>query len=279
MRRVHHTVERVVEIEGTGLHSGERCRVAIHPARFGSGIRFHAWGTDRQVPALVGYARAGSGCTVLEGPAAAGEPAPSVSTPEHFLAAAHACGYSDLRVEVRGPELPALDGSALPWCALLDEAGLRPGPRRVALALRAPVRVECGGGWAEAWPSAEERLRVEVDHGPALAGVAETAPDEGTFVEDVAWARTYVMARDVEALRAQGRGRGADATNTVVYGDRGPLTEERGPREGVRHKLLDLVGDLALAGAPLRARVVVHRGTHALHLQLVRAILAVARAV
>lgn len=278
MRRVHHTVERIVEIEGPGLHSGERCRVAIHPARFGSGIRFHAWGTDRHVPALVAYARAGAGCTVLERPASATGPSLRVSTPEHLLAAAHAGGYSDLRVEVQGPELPALDGSALPWCALLEEAGLRAGPRRAALALRSAVRVERDGAWAEARPDAEERLRVEVDHGPALAGVAETAPDEGSFVEDVAWARTYVMARDIEALRAQGRGRGADASNTVVYGERGPLTDERGPREGVRHKLLDLIGDLALAGAPLRARVVVHRGTHALHLDLVRAILEVARA-
>lgn len=273
MRRVHQTVERSVGIAGIGVHSGEPCRVAIHPARFGSGIRFHAWGSERHVPALIGHATAGPGCTVLE----RGDV--RVGTPEHLLSAAHALGYSDLRVDVDGPEIPALDGSAAPWCELLDDAGQRHGPRRAALALRAPVRVERGDAWAAAWPSPDERLRVEVDHGPALRGVAELEPDEGTFLEDVAWARTYVMARDVEALRAQGRGRGATAENTVVYGDLGPLHEERGPREGVRHKLLDLVGDLALAGAPLRASVVVHRGSHALHHALVRAIVGASRVV
>lgn len=273
MRRLHHTVERSVEIAGTGIHSGAPCRVAIHPAAFGSGIRFQPWGGGPDLPALVCHATAVPGCTVLATP----DGGFRVGTPEHLLAAAQALGYSDLRIEVDGPELPALDGSAAPWCALLKQAGRRSGPRRSRRVLLEPVRVERGSSWAAARPCEQERLRVEVDHGPGLRGVQEWAPDEGGFVEEVAWARTYVMQRDIERLRASGRGRGADATNTVVYGEVGPLVDERGPAEGVRHKLLDLVGDLALAGAPVLARVVVHRGSHALHHELVRAILGASR--
>lgn len=268
MRDLHWTIEETFEVDGIGVHTGQRCRVRVAPAPFGFGIRFHAWGTDRHVPALIAHARVGEGCTVLE------RDGFTVRTPEHLLAALYAFNISAARVDVDGPEIPILDGSAHPWCLALAEAGRRSGPRQLRVELREAVRVEAAGGWAAAWPHPEEVVRVEVDFGAPLRGVSQMAVDEDAFREDVAWARTFAMARDVERLRAAGRGGGATLENTVVYDEAGAVNDERGPLEGVRHKLLDLLGDLALAGAPVQARVVVHKGGHALHHALVRAVLA-----
>lgn len=271
MRQLHWTVEEAFEIEGVGGHTGAPVRVRVGPAPFGTGIRFHPWGQERFVPALIAHASAGEGCTVLTRDDVV------VQTPEHLLAALYGCGITDVRVDVDGPELPILDGSAHPWCLRLAEAGRRGGPRQRRLQLREPVWVELAGGWATATPHGAEHLRVEVDFGPALSGVCEVYLSEEAFQEDVAWARTFALREQVERLRAAGRGGGANLENTVIYDASGPVNEERGPREGVRHKLLDLVGDLALAGAPVMARIVVHKGSHRLHQALVREIVAHSR--
>lgn len=272
MRQVHWTLESSIEVEGVGVHTGALARVRVGPARWGHGIRFYRWGTEEYVPALVAWARAGEGSTVLEGPGF------SVRTPEHLLAALYGSGISHARIEIDGPEVPILDGSAREWCERLDEAGSRSGPRQLRVELRRPVRVEAAGGWAEAWPAEGEIVRVDVDFEGGPVGVAQIdLEDEVAFIEDVAWARTFVHERDVERLRAAGRGLGATLDNTVVYGPDGPINAFRSFDEGVRHKLLDLIGDLALAGAPVQARIVVHRGSHALHQALVREVIGASR--
>lgn len=267
MRDLHWTVDAPFELGGVGVHTGEPCRVRVSPAPFGSGIRFHAWESEQNVPALIAHAQVGEGCTVLARGGLV------VRTPEHLLAALYGCAISDVRIDVDGPEIPILDGSAHLWCIALDEAGRRSGPRQLRLELREAVRVELAGGWAVASPASAELVRVEVDFGERLRGVTQMEVDEEAFREDVAWARTFAMADDVERLRAAGRGSGATLENTVVYDVDGAVNEERGPLEGVRHKLLDLLGDLALTGAPVQARIVVHKGSHELHHALVRALL------
>ncbi len=159
-------------------------------------------------------------------------------------------------------EVPALDGSALGWVQAIDEAGRAEGP---GLEVREVPsrRVEAAGGQAWCEPG-DDVIRVEVDHGEGgPRGALEVPRTEAAFRAEVAWARTFVLERDVARLRATGRGAGASAENTVVW----PTSALRAPDEPVRHKLLDLWGDWALLG-PVRGRVVAIRGSHALHLAL-----------
>jgi UDP-3-O-[3-hydroxymyristoyl] N-acetylglucosamine deacetylase len=140
------------------------------------------------------------------------------------------------------------------------------------LVVQRPVRVQRGESWASLDPDPGCRVEVSIDFedAPWVKGAAELSLTPGAFVEEVAWARTFVLLKQVRVLREMGRGRGATEENTVVVGAKGPLNPLRAPDEIVRHKLLDAVGDLSLLGAPLRGRMRVHRGSHALHLFLLR---------
>ena len=246
--------------EGVGVHTGEAARVTLRPAAFGQGIRFLVGG--EHIPARVSSARAEDGCSLVEG--AVG----SVRTPEHLLAAIHGLRFTDLEVEVEGPEVPILDGSSRPWVDALVEAGSFVGePLEVRTLPR--VRVEAAGGWAEAAPT-PDALEVHVDFGAGgPQGCLRVSHTEADFRTEVASARTFVLARDVAMLRAAGRGRGATPENTVVW----PQAPLRTPDEPVRHKMLDLWGDLALLG-PYTGFLKVVRGSHRLHHALLRALMA-----
>lgn len=248
--------------EGVGVHSGEPARLELRPAAFGHGLVFHT--ADGEVPAALAWARAEPGATVLRCGAA------RVSTPEHLLAALSALGVTDAELHLTGPEVPALDGSARPWVEAIDEAGRVDGPALEPWTPTEPVVAEARGGRAWLGPSAAPSIRVEVDFGAGgPMGKLSVPLTEAAFREHVAWARTFVRAEDVKQLVAEGRGRGASPENTVVW----PLAELRAPDEPVRHKLLDAWGDLALLG-PSRCSVRVVRGSHALHLALLRKALA-----
>lgn len=240
---------------GPGLHLGVDARVRLGPAPFGSGITFVT--PSGPVPADLAHADAEPGCTVLRCGAA------SVSTPEHLLAALCALGVTDAVVDVDGPELPALDGSALDWVRAIDEAGRVDGPPLRPVHLATELRVDGFGGSVTAFPAAEPgALAVDVDFGAGgPVGQLRVPRTEAAFRAEIAWARTFVLARDVDALRAAGRGRGATADNTVLWP--GGAVQ---PDEPVRHKLLDAWGDLALLGPGLAASITVSRGSHRLHL-------------
>jgi UDP-3-O-[3-hydroxymyristoyl] N-acetylglucosamine deacetylase len=189
------------------------------------------------------------------------------ATVEHLLAATFAVGLTDLDVVVSGGELPILDGSALPWLEAIDSGEPIDGPPIAALSVSGSRRIEAYGGMAEWGPSEGLSLSVAVafDDGLPPHGDFSVTVDERSFREEIAWARTWVREGDIGAALAMGRGKGAGHDNTVVYGAKGPTTSQRGPMEAVRHKLLDLVGDLALVGRPICAAVHVERPSHALN--------------
>ncbi len=274
------TLKAPIGCVGVGLHSGARASLTLRPAAGGAGIVFRRTDLDparggADIPArhdLVADTRL---CTTL----AAGNA--RISTVEHVMAALAACGVDDALIEVDGPEVPILDGSAAPFVFLIDCAGTvaTAAPREVIEVLE-PVRVEDGEAWAELHPSPRPGLdaSLSIDFGATAVGRQSLSlvitPD--VFRTVLADARTFTLAEDVARLRAAGLARGGSLGNAVVVD--GPLVLNPGglrhPDEFVRHKLLDVVGDLAMAGAPLQARFRGHRSGHALNNRLLRALFA-----
>jgi UDP-3-O-[3-hydroxymyristoyl] N-acetylglucosamine deacetylase len=258
MNTVHRRICAPFVLEGVGVHGGLPARLSAAPAPWGTGLVFVRG--DARIPATLAHARPIAGATVLE---AGGV---TVSTPEHLLAALSAAGITDAWLTLDGPEVPILDGSAAPWAAAI--VGIAEGPPLAPLVVDAPF-VHDGFGGRVALTPGPPSLAVEVawDGGPS--GALEIAWPAG--FPEVAAARTFVLARELGAARAAGRGRGATAENTVVWPADGPPPGLRFPDEPVRHKLLDAAGDLALLGAPLHGRVRVIRGSHALHVAALQA--------
>lgn len=262
---------------GVGVHTGRRVRLAIRPAAPGSGITFvrtDVRDRDNRIPVsgeAVVDARLN---TMIENAAGV-----RLSTIEHLMAAFAALGVSNAVVEVNGPELPILDGSALPFVQLLDRAGFRGQDafQRVIEILE-PVRVEEGDKSAALLPCDRYEMRFEIDFPMPVIGnqVVDFVVDEKTFRDEIMAARTFGFAHEVEALRQAGLARGGSLENAVVIdGDvilnPGGLRMER---EFVRHKALDAIGDLYVLGAPLMGRYEGVKAGHALNNQLVRALLA-----
>jgi len=262
---------------GVGLHSGARVRLSLLPAGPNAGIVFRRTDLNVDIPArhdLVSDTRL---CTMLALPE---HPQARVGTVEHLMAAFAAAGIDNAIVEIDGPELPVLDGSADPFLFLIDCAGRldQAAPRRVIEVLRT-VRVESGEGFAELRPStAGLTLSVSIDFpAPAIGRQALTLPlTEDSFRAELATARTFTLAAEINAMRAAGLARGGSLQNAIVVDGATIMNPEglRAPDEFVRHKMLDAVGDLALAGATLQARYIAHRPGHALNNLLLRALFA-----
>ncbi len=273
MARNQRTLRSPVELSGTGLHEGQAARVRLRPARPGTGLLFlrSDLADAEAVPATIAALGEGERRTVLR----RGEV--EIHTVEHLLAALAALQIDNLEIEVAGPELPGLDGSARPWFEALARAGIadQKEPRRT-LVLERPVAVEIDGASLTAFPSAQPGLALSYTLDYTGQGLApqyvEARVPSPELLERIAPARTFVFASEIDALRAAGLGRGADAANTVILGRDGrPVEGElRFPDEPARHKLLDLLGDLALLGADLQARVVAVKSGHRAHHELVR---------
>lgn len=272
--RPQRTVRRPVRLEGVGLHRGEPARLVVDPAPPGTGLVFVREDRDGfEIPALQQH-RSGM---VHASRVAIGEV--GIDTPEHLLASLFALGVDNARLLLWGPEVPILDGSALPFARALLEAGITdqdpPAPRIV---VTQPVVVEDEGRRLEAHPGEGLRLTAGIDFEHENLGYQELTVriDSATdFLAKLAPARTFGMKRDVDRLQAMGLAKGGSLDNAILIDDAGvqgvPL---RFPDEFVRHKLLDLVGDLALLGCGLSARVVAWRAGHSLHGRLVDALLA-----
>jgi UDP-3-O-[3-hydroxymyristoyl] N-acetylglucosamine deacetylase len=270
-----HTIAEKVSCTGIGLHTGAPVQLTLLPARAGSGVVFVRTdcGDPVEVPARAENLRATRRATIL------GRGDATVGTVEHLLAALYGLGVDNVRVEVDGPELPVMDGSAAPFVYLLRSAGLFPqqAPRPV-LRVRRRIELTEGAQSAVIEPARSFRVQYAVEFGHPSIGRQELeidAPDVERFERELSAARTFGFLQDVDALQREGLARGGSLANTVVLDDRGVLNPDglRWPDEFVRHKILDLFGDLAMLGAPIRGLVRIERGGHALHQRLVRTLL------
>lgn len=263
---------------GIGLHSGRRVNVTLKPAAVHSGIVFRRTDLGLDIPARFDQVSDTRLCTVLASP---GRPDARVGTVEHLMAALSACGISNILVELDGPEMPALDGSAAQWVFLLDCAGSveQRAPARVVEVLRT-VRVQDGEAFAELRPGVSGSLEMSMSiafDAPAIGRQALSLTANGTAVRhELAEARTFTLAHEVAGLQAAGLAQGGSLDNAVVV-DGARVLNPGGLRmadEFVRHKMLDAVGDLAMAGALLQGRFVGHRSGHTLNNRVLRALFA-----
>jgi UDP-3-O-[3-hydroxymyristoyl] N-acetylglucosamine deacetylase/3-hydroxyacyl-[acyl-carrier-protein] dehydratase len=268
------TIAAPVTLEGVGLHLGQPCRLTFAPAPSGAGLRFRR--TDLpgapETPVHVGVAVAAERRTQL------GEGAAALHTVEHVLAAVAGLSIDDLVIAMDGPEPPILDGSAEPFRAALVGAGIvsQHGAPTV-LRLREPVRVVDGESVYVATPADALELEVAIDfpHPRIGAQSGRWTVTPQTFAEELAPARTFGLMSWVDDLRAKGLIQGASAENTIVL-DASEIvgTTLRWPDEFVRHKAMDVVGDLALAGARVQARITATKPSHRGTVTLVRAMVA-----
>lgn len=269
------TLARPATLEGVGLHLGVPCRISFKPAASKQGIIFKRTdcpGSPR-IHAHVSEVSGSERRTQL------GRGEHSVHTVEHVLAAVTGLELDDVTIEMDGPEPPILDGSAAPFLAALTEAGtasLEGEPD--FLDLTEPVRIIDGSSVYEAYPAERLELDVTIEFPHPLIGKQSRRfmVDAASFASELSRARTFGFVHEVDALRAKGLIKGASLDNTVVLDDTGVLSGDlRWHDEFVRHKAMDCVGDLALAGARVRARIVAlkpsHRGTVTLVRELVRA--------
>lgn len=282
------TIARPVRFRGIGLHSGAPAVVTVQPARAGTGLLFvvpnEAGEPACEIPARPASVLSTARATTL-GLAAGGDsadcaPARSrVATVEHLLAALYALGIHDARIVVEGGEVPVLDGSAARFATRLRRAGLRGlGVSRRELEVTQTFEIVEGERWIRVSPGEGLRIEYAIDFerpGARRQTYVLARLDAESFERELAPARTFGFAHEVEALRALGLARGGDLSNTLVLGDTGLVNPGglRFPDELVRHKVVDLLGDLALLGAELNASVTVEKGGHGLHHALVRALI------
>ena len=277
LRMNRQTLAAAAVCSGIGLHSGERVRLVLKPAAPGTGIVFERTDLDGDNTRV--EARATNVTTVRLGTTIANEAGVSVATVEHLMAALAALGVDDVLVEIDGPEVPIVDGSSAPFVDLIAQVGLKASaaPRRAIRVLRS-VSAEYQGRTATFMPSLTPVIDVEIDFPHPAVGRQRYAFDisADTFTGEVASARTFGFKRDVDALRAAGLARGGAMDNAVVLDESGVLNEEglRFADEFARHKALDALGDLALAGAPILGRYQASQPGHALNNVAVRALLA-----
>jgi UDP-3-O-[3-hydroxymyristoyl] N-acetylglucosamine deacetylase len=259
-----HTLRRPISCTGIGLHSGNKVTLSLKPAPADSGIRFRRADLGGiEIPATVAHLAGINYATGLS------RDIGSVDTVEHLLSALSSLGVDNLIVELNHPEVPIMDGSAAPWVYLINEAGLKrqSAPRQYLKVLR-PISLSRGDKRIAVYPSDHFKVTYSIafDH-PLLRHQSRTMRiTADAFVEDIAPARTFGFLKEVEMLRQQGLALGGSLENAIVIGDTGVLNNAlRFDDEFVRHKILDVIGDLALLGHPVIGHVVAHRGGHALH--------------
>ena len=269
------TIAEKISCTGIGLHSGAPVQLTLHPARADSGVTFVR--TDLahavEIPARHGAVTSTHLATTI------GIGDATIGTIEHLLSALYALGVDNVRIEVNGPEIPVMDGSAAPFVYLLRTAGLfDQRSERRTLKIREALEVRDGDRHIRVEPGSGLSIDYIVDFCHPAIGRQELGGivvDDQRYERDIARARTFGFLRDVEALWRAGLAQGGNLSNTVVMDDDRVLNHEglRWPDEFVRHKVLDLIGDLSLIGMPIEGHVSACRAGHALHQALVRKIL------
>jgi len=276
--QIQQTLSRPAVCAGVGVHSGEKAKLVFRPAPVGTGIRFVRKDIEDKPNTIEAIGDAVT--EVMLGTTLSNEHGVSVAVTEHLLAACAGIGLDNLIVEIDGPEVPIMDGSSSLFCDLLLQAGLtaQGAPRR-RIRILEPVEIKDGPKWARLTPTSDDHLtlRVRIDFENKAIGVQQMALRmmPGVFARDLAFARTFGFAHDVEKLRAMGLARGGSLENAVVL-DGEEIMNPEGLRAGdefVRHKILDAIGDLMLAGGPIAGAYDANQPGHALNNALVRKLL------
>jgi UDP-3-O-[3-hydroxymyristoyl] N-acetylglucosamine deacetylase/3-hydroxyacyl-[acyl-carrier-protein] dehydratase len=271
------TIQRSTTVEGLGLFMSERAVVRFKPAPPNHGIVFVRTditdgGEPVRIPALVSNVTKRARRTALRKGAA------SVETTEHCMSAVAGLGIDNLIIEITGPELPGLDGSSQQYVNALNDAGIveQDAPRRT-LVITEPITVTDGDMMLAALPPDKPRMQViyDLDYGPKAAIPKQLYAfnsDNGDYVQNIAPARTFVLEAEAAALKQAGMGTHLTADDVLVIGPSGPLGRNgyRFDDEPVRHKILDVIGDLALVGCPIHGRIVAYKSGHSLNHQLAR---------
>ena len=265
------TIARTVAIDGIGIHTGQVVRLRLLPAPPDTGVVFRR--TDSggvEIPALASHVASLELATTL------GRDDVTVSTVEHLMAAVHVARIDNLVVDVDGPEVPILDGSALPYWRLLEAAGVvRQSKNRRIVAVREPVEVVHGDKRIRVSPYPGLRVTYALEYAQPSIGCqsVDVVAEADRFVRELAPARTFTLLEDIERLHKIGLGLGGREDNCIVFDQAGPTnTDLRFANEPVRHKALDAIGDLALLGCPIWGHVEVERGGHLLHFRLIEAL-------
>ncbi|KQZ95678.1 UDP-3-O-[3-hydroxymyristoyl] N-acetylglucosamine deacetylase [Rhizobium sp. Root564] len=272
------TIANPVQLKGIGVHSGNPASMTFQPAEAGTGIVFSRTlenGTVVEVKAVSANVGNTDLCTVI-----GRSPAQSVATVEHVMAGIYAMGIDNLIVEVDGPEVPIMDGSSAPFIEAIESVGIvNLGVKRRYIRVIRPVRIDAGASWAEFRPYDGTRFEVEIDFDTPLIGRQTWKGDltAETFKNELSRARTFGFMRDVERLWAAGYALGSSLENSVVISDDHTVINMEGLRyekeEFVRHKTLDAVGDLALAGAQFIGCYRSYRGGHKVNANALKALL------
>jgi UDP-3-O-[3-hydroxymyristoyl] N-acetylglucosamine deacetylase len=272
--RLQQTIKRPVRCTGIGLHSGGRVSLSLLPAPTDAGIVFIRKDINggARVDALIKNIRPALLSTVV------GVDGVQVQTTEHVLAAATGLGIDNLYIEVDAPELPVMDGSAEPFVKMILEAGIATQERpRAFLKIVRPIEVSDGDKHISIRPASVSSITYTIDYDHPLIRRQDYLYHESreAFMRDIAPARTFGFLREVEALWDAGLGLGGSLQNTLILSDEGLLNEDglRFADEFVRHKILDLIGDMALLGLPVIGEMAAVRSGHALHARLVDKIL------
>ena len=258
------TLRRSISCAGIGLHSGKKVTLSLKPGAANTGIRFRRADLGGlEVPATVEHVGGINYATGLT------RDAVQIDTVEHLLSALVSLGIDNVVVELNSPEVPIMDGSAAPFVYLVHEAGVKvQQARRQYLKVMRPIVLARGDKRIAIYPSDHFKVTYSIayEH-PLLRHQSRTIRlSEETFVDEIAPARTFTFLKEVEQLRQQGLALGGSLENAIVVGDTGVLNHAlRFDDEFVRHKILDVIGDIALVGHPVIGHLVAHRGGHALH--------------
>jgi UDP-3-O-[3-hydroxymyristoyl] N-acetylglucosamine deacetylase len=268
------TIDKTVSVSGIGLHTGALINMTLRPAETDTGIVFHHH-DGTQITAIKACAE-----NIVDTRLATvlGRGTARISTVEHLLATLSAYGIDNLHIDIDGPEVPVMDGSAAPFASLIESAGLRKlSKSRVYLAIRQPLTVTDGEKRVNIIPSRFFRMTFDIafEHPCVALQQRSVKVTPECFRRELAPARTFGFLRDVERLKAVGLARGGSLDNAIVIDDQRILNPEglRFPDEFVRHKILDAIGDLSLVGYPILGHVRAYRAGHEINRQLVQKIL------
>lgn len=270
------TIQNQVTCTSVGLHTGRKISMTVKPAGVNEGITFirkDATGKKERIKAAIENVTDTTLATTI------GNNGSAISTIEHLLSALRGMGIDNAEIEIDGPEVPVMDGSALPFVNMIKSAGIREQDRgKQFLVIKKAVSVKDGEGWAELLPASRFKITYEIQFDHPLIGRQTYDLDlsEVAYEKEICFARTFGFLKDVEYLQARGLALGGSLQNAVVLDDQKIINKEglRHPGEFVKHKILDAIGDLYLIGMPIMGHFKAFKSGHKLHFMLLKALLA-----